>query len=47
MAQWKGHFDEGIFKAFVKSIGIYPIGSVVLLKSQKLGVVIDQSQKTY
>ena len=46
MAQWKGHFDEKVFKAFVKSIGIYPIGSVVLLKSKKLGIVIDQSQKS-
>jgi len=33
-------------KAFVKSVGIYPIGSVVLLKSKKLGVVIDQSPKS-
>lgn len=44
MAEWsKGHFDEHIFNAFVKSIGIYPIGSLVRLKSGKIGVVIDQS----
>jgi HD-GYP domain-containing protein (c-di-GMP phosphodiesterase class II) len=43
MAQWKGHFDEVVFKAFVKSIGIYPIGSTVLLKSRRLAVVIDQN----
>jgi len=46
MAQWKNHFDETVFKAFVKSVGIYPIGSVVLLKSGRLAVVIDQSPKT-
>lgn len=46
MAQWKGHFDEDIFKAFVKSVGIYPIGSMVKLKSGLLAVVIDQSQKS-
>lgn len=46
MAKWTGHFDEAVFKAFVKSVGIYPIGSVVLLKSKRLGVVIDQSQKS-
>lgn len=46
MAQWEGHFDEDVFKAFVKSVGIYPIGSVVLLKSKRLAVVIDQSQKS-
>jgi HD-GYP domain-containing protein (c-di-GMP phosphodiesterase class II) len=46
MAQWEGHFDAEVFKAFVKSVGIYPIGSVVLLKSGRLAVVIDQSPKT-
>ncbi len=46
MASWKGHFDIEILKAFVKSVGIYPIGSVVLLKSNRLGVVVDQSAKS-
>lgn len=46
MAQWKNHFDETVFKAFVKSVGIYPIGSVVLLKSGRLAVVVDQSSKS-
>jgi putative nucleotidyltransferase with HDIG domain len=43
MAQWSEHFDDTVFKAFVKSIGIYPIGSMVKLKSGRLAVVIDQS----
>lgn len=43
MANWKGHFDELIFKAFVKSVGIYPVGSAVMLKSGRLAVVIDQN----
>lgn len=46
MAQWADHFDERVFKAFVKSVGIYPIGSMVKLKSGRLAVVIDQSQKS-
>lgn len=46
MAQWKNHFDQTVFKAFVKSVGIYPVGSVVLLKSGRLAVVIDQSTKS-
>lgn len=46
MAQWEGHFDADIFKAFVKIVGIYPIGSVVILKSKRLAVVIDQSEKS-
>lgn len=43
MANWKGHFDEAIFKAFVRSVGIYPVGSAVMLKSGRLAVVIDQN----
>lgn len=44
MASWKGHFDETIFKAFVRSIGIYPIGALVRTKTDKLGVVIEQNE---
>jgi putative nucleotidyltransferase with HDIG domain len=46
MAQWTDHFDDRVFKAFVKSVGIYPIGSMVKLKSGRLAVVIDQSPKS-
>ncbi|MDO9204232.1 HD-GYP domain-containing protein [Methylotenera sp.] len=46
MAQWSDHFDDRVFKAFVKSVGIYPIGSMIKLKSGRLAVVIDQSPKS-
>jgi putative nucleotidyltransferase with HDIG domain len=43
MAEWsKGHFDTRVFQAFVKSMGIYPVGSLVRLTSGKLGVVVGQ-----
>lgn len=46
MAQWADHFDDSVFKAFVKSMGIYPVGSMVKLQSGRLAVVIDQSPKS-
>ncbi|MBI3480388.1 MAG: HD-GYP domain-containing protein [Nitrosomonadales bacterium] len=46
MAEWKGHFDPAIFQAFVKNMGIYPIGSMVKLSSNRLAVIIEQSEKS-
>lgn len=43
MAQWKGQFDPVIFQAFVKSVGIYPTGTLVRLQSGRLAVVVDQN----
>lgn len=46
MAEWQeGQFDSNIFQAFVKTIGIYPSGTLVKLKSTRLAVVIEQSDK--
>ena len=42
MNEWStGHFDPRVFQAFVKSVGIYPIGSLVRLESGLLGVIVD------
>lgn len=44
MAEWtQDHFDGRLFQAFVKTIGIYPVGSLVRLTSGRIGVVTEQA----
>lgn len=46
MSEWKdGHFDEKVFHAFVKTIGIYPNNTLVKLQSGRLALVLEQSKK--
>ena len=42
MYKLKGHFDDGLLTNFIRSIGIYPAGSLVRLESHMLGCVAAQ-----
>lgn len=43
MLSWHGHFDEKVLTAFIRTVGIYPTGSLVKMRSGKLAVVMDQN----
>lgn len=41
--EWcNGHFDPDILGAFIKCMGIYPVGTVVKMRSGRLAVIADQ-----
>lgn len=45
MAQWsRTHLDHKLFEAFVQTVGMYPVGSLVRLHSGLLAVVIEPSE---
>lgn len=42
MYEWsKFHFNPALMQEFVRCVGIYPVGTLVLLESRRLGVVVE------
>ncbi len=45
LLEWSGtHLDKELVHRFIRAVGIYPVGSLVLLKSNRLAVVIEPSE---
>ena len=42
MASWQGQFDADVFRHVVRSLGIYPNGSLVRMASGRLALVMEQ-----
>ena len=47
MTKWQeSRYDKSLFHAFIKTVGIYPFGTLVILKSGRVAVVEEQSNKS-
>ena len=46
LLEWSGtHFEEPLVHKFIRSMGIYPVGSLVMMESGRLAVVIEASEQ--
>lgn len=47
LLEWSSHhFDPQLVQTFIRAIGIYPTGTLVQLDSKRMGVVIEQNEKS-
>jgi len=47
LLEWSAHhFEPQLVQAFIRAIGIYPTGTLVQLDSKRMGVVIEQNEKS-
>lgn len=46
LLEWSGsHLDEKLVHTFIRSMGIFPVGSLVMMESGRLAIVIEASEK--
>ncbi len=45
MQSWEGHFDKEIFFQFMRSVGIFPAGMLVELRSRRLAVILPNGRR--
>jgi putative nucleotidyltransferase with HDIG domain len=45
MVEWTGHFDRGILFAFMKTVGVFPPGLLVRMRSNRLAVTLPNGRR--
>lgn len=46
MWSWEGHFDRKLLFTFMQAIGLFPVGMLVRLRSNRLGVILEKSRRS-
>lgn len=46
MWNWEGHFDPALLFTFMQSIGVFPLGMVVQLRSNRLALVLENKRRS-
>lgn len=45
MWSWEGHFDRDLLFTFMQSIGVFPAGMLVRLRSNRLAIVLENKRR--